>query len=135
MNCVKVHFVVCSDEPQWVRTNLVVARRWEGQVSVVEGQEPVGDLALLALCCEHSIITVGSFGWWTAYLRSACRMRWLSHNSAANNSETLTGGRMIEGETFYYAGFCRDPTTKYYQIYCANGRLLQHIPSGWRSYG
>ena len=105
-----------------------------GLVSVVEGQEPVEDLALLGLCSEHSIITVGSFGWWAAYLRAACRRRWLQN---ANVPTKLIGkvseGSAIEGETLYYADFCHS-TTKYYEFYCANERLPQYIPPGWQPY-
>ena len=129
--------MVCSDDSQWVRANLVVVQQWAGLVSVMEGHDPVEDLALLALCCEHSVITVGSFGWWAAYLRAACRRRWLL-NTRVPNPNTRVGkvreGCEMEGETLYYAGFCRDSTTKYYKFYCANERLSQYIPPGWQPY-
>ena len=46
----------------------------------------------------------------------------------------MKDGSEIEGETLYYAGFCRDSTTKYYEFYCANERLSQYIPPGWQPY-
>ena len=30
---------------------------------------PAEDLAALVACCEHSVVSVGSFGWWSAYLK------------------------------------------------------------------
>jgi galactoside 2-L-fucosyltransferase 1/2 len=58
-----VHFVVCSDSPQWCRQNL----RNISDVTLVSGNQAIQDLAILSHC-NHSIITFGSFGWWGAYL-------------------------------------------------------------------
>ena len=36
---------------------------------VAKGHSALADLAVLALCCEHSVLSMGSFGWWAAFLR------------------------------------------------------------------
>lgn len=33
------------------------------------GHTAIMDLAILTLCCDHSIISVGSYGWWASFLR------------------------------------------------------------------
>ena len=64
----RVVFVVCSDDMVWSTSNI---RSGLPNVAVVFSQfsslSPEFDLALLAHC-NHSIITVGSFGWWAAWL-------------------------------------------------------------------
>lgn len=56
-------FVVCSDSIDWCRDAL---QNRTDVVFVATGQ-PELDMAILSLC-DHSIITVGSFGWWAAWL-------------------------------------------------------------------
>lgn len=55
-------FVVVSDDIKWCREN-IVAR----DVIFSDFKEPVIDLAIMTLC-DHMIITVGTFGWWGAWL-------------------------------------------------------------------
>ena len=66
----RVVFVVCSDDMVWSTSN-IQSRPSESNSVVVFSQftslSPEFDLALLAHC-NHSIITVGSFGWWAAWL-------------------------------------------------------------------
>jgi hypothetical protein len=58
-------FVVVSDDPAWVRAQPVFSN-----MTVSEGHLPGQDMSILA-ACTHVIITVGTFAWWSAYLRSA----------------------------------------------------------------
>lgn len=65
----RVVFVVCSDDPEW-STQYVRTTRHGGSVVVYSrfaAMSPDFDLALMAKC-NHSIITVGTFGWWGAWL-------------------------------------------------------------------
>ena len=59
-----VVFIVESDDVQWSRTH--VAHGGLGVVHATSGLAYL-DLAILS-ACNHSIISVGSFGWWGAYL-------------------------------------------------------------------
>jgi len=64
-----VQFVVCSDNIEWCRNNLPTAADIGSNVDVVfsENKSPEVDLAILAHC-SHTIMSVGSFGWWAAWL-------------------------------------------------------------------
>ena len=55
-------FLVCSDDIKWCRKNLVA-----DDVKFMAGTSPSTDLAILA-GCDSVIMTVGTFGWWGAYL-------------------------------------------------------------------
>ena len=61
-------FVVASDDVTWCRHNINVSR---GDVYFVADGIPWGspgqDLAVLA-ACNHTIMTLGTFGFWSAYL-------------------------------------------------------------------
>ena len=57
-------FVVCSDDLKWSRKYL---ENRNTTVIFSEGHEAVEDLAILSYC-NHSVITVGTFGWWAAWL-------------------------------------------------------------------
>eukprot|EP00520_Triparma_pacifica_P014801 CAMPEP_0118637014 /NCGR_PEP_ID=MMETSP0785-20121206/2931_1 /TAXON_ID=91992 /ORGANISM="Bolidomonas pacifica, Strain CCMP 1866" /LENGTH=627 /DNA_ID=CAMNT_0006528181 /DNA_START=219 /DNA_END=2103 /DNA_ORIENTATION=+ len=60
-----VQFVVASDNPNWCSEQSFFQ---SADVHIVIGSyAPVVDMAVLA-ACDHNIITVGSFGWWTAFL-------------------------------------------------------------------
>jgi galactoside 2-L-fucosyltransferase 1/2 len=60
-----VGFVVVSDDPDWCNEQPYFN---ENNVHIVRGrQHPVIDMAILA-ACDHIIISVGTFGWWAAYL-------------------------------------------------------------------
>ncbi|KAK3879544.1 hypothetical protein Pcinc_015880 [Petrolisthes cinctipes] len=56
-------FIVASDDLQYAKSELDQYH----DVFFSQGFSPGEDMALLA-SCNHSIITVGSFGFWTAYL-------------------------------------------------------------------
>lgn len=58
-----VHFVLCSDDITWCEKELGVLPN----VTVSKGNRPEVDLAILA-GCRHAVMTVGTFGWWGAWL-------------------------------------------------------------------
>ncbi len=59
-------FIICSDKWTWVDSsvNLTGFRTYNSIFSLNERME---DLALLSLC-NHSIMTVGTYGWWASHL-------------------------------------------------------------------
>ena len=64
----RVVFVVCSDDVLWSTSNIESTQSNSVVVfSQFSSLSPEFDLALLSHC-NHSIITVGSFGWWAAWL-------------------------------------------------------------------
>lgn len=65
----RIVFVVCSDDIEWSTHNVRTAREDDSVVvfSRFASVSPAYDLALLSHC-NHSIITVGTFGWWGAWL-------------------------------------------------------------------
>lgn len=66
--------VVCTDDVQWVR-----AQRVFDGMHIRDGTDPpFVDMGILA-ACRHMVMSIGTFGWWAAYLRPEI------------------------GETFYYA--------------------------------
>jgi galactoside 2-L-fucosyltransferase 1/2 len=69
-------FVVCSDDVKWSKTSFkaimanssaVFTGRCRPNVLFVAGKSPAQDMAVLA-SCNHTIFTMGTFGWWSAYL-------------------------------------------------------------------
>ncbi len=81
-----VIFVVCSDDKKWSRNNVKsqtdhVAYSFHGTASL--------DLCILSKC-NHTIMTVGTFGWWAAWLAG--------------------------GETVYYKGFPLKGSKLYYNF-------------------
>lgn len=64
-----VQFVVCSDDIEWCQSSLPVAADIGSNVNIVfsENRSPKVDLAIL-VHCNHTIMSVGSFGWWAAWL-------------------------------------------------------------------
>ena len=64
-----VCFVVCSNDIGWCRGNVGLSEQLSANHSVVfsEHNDRVTDLAILSKC-NHSIITLGTYGWWSAYL-------------------------------------------------------------------
>ncbi|KAI0222672.1 Galactoside 2-alpha-L-fucosyltransferase 1, partial [Lamellibrachia satsuma] len=62
-NYTRVHFVVCSDDIPWCKEHLGRQKN----VSFSEGKTHIIDFAILSLC-NHTLTTVGTFGWWAAWL-------------------------------------------------------------------
>jgi hypothetical protein len=56
-------FVVATDDVSWVRRQNVF-----DAMLVLEGQSAAQDMAILA-ACKHLIISVGTYGWWAAYMK------------------------------------------------------------------
>ncbi len=59
-----VHFVVSSDDPAWCREQAVFQ---EHDVTLLEDRPADEAFAVLA-GCDHAIISIGTFGWWTGWL-------------------------------------------------------------------
>lgn len=57
-------FVVCSDDIRWCKDNLQNENTY-----FVTGNSPAVDMAVLS-SCNHTITSVGSFSWWSAWLSS-----------------------------------------------------------------
>jgi len=64
-----VQFVVCSDDIDWCHNNLPAAVDVGCNVNIAFSESGLAnvDLAILAQC-NHTVISVGSFGWWAAWL-------------------------------------------------------------------
>lgn len=78
----RVIFIVCTDDLPWSQENLVASK---GMIVFSKFQNrPQLDMCILSKC-NHSIITVGTFGWWGAWLAG--------------------------GETVYYRDYPRADTT------------------------
>ena len=63
-NYSNVQFVVCSDDIRWSKQNIKNGPGYNVYYSV--GKSAEWDMTLLAQC-NHSIMTVGTFGWWGAW--------------------------------------------------------------------
>jgi len=65
----RVQFVVCSDDIQWCEANIPSHKSLGDGVDVVfsKRHSQFEDIAILSLC-DHIIMSVGSFGWWAAWL-------------------------------------------------------------------
>ena len=57
-----VYFVVVAEDKNWARSNVVGK-----DIIYSTSSEDLLKLALLTLC-DHGMISVGTFGWWAAYL-------------------------------------------------------------------
>ena len=68
-------FIVCSDDMMWATANFravlsnsnVSTGSCRPEVEFFTGRNVSQDMAVL-ISCNHTIITIGSFGWWSAYL-------------------------------------------------------------------
>jgi len=65
----RVLFVLCTDDPAWVLDHSIHPPEGTKMIrhGVKERTRDVEDLATLA-ACNHMIMTVGTFGWWAAWL-------------------------------------------------------------------
>jgi galactoside 2-L-fucosyltransferase 1/2 len=60
------NIVVCTDDPTWVHAHIEVF----GGMNVRANTNYYEDMAVLA-GCQHLILSIGTFGWWAAYLRAS----------------------------------------------------------------
>ena len=65
------HFVVCSDDTAWCEEHLGNS----SEVTVSSSDRPELDMAMLSLM-NASIITYGTFGWWSAWLAGGEVIYW-----------------------------------------------------------
>ncbi|XP_041368866.1 galactoside alpha-(1,2)-fucosyltransferase 2-like isoform X2 [Gigantopelta aegis] len=59
---INVQFMVCSDNMTWTQANIK-----HPNVVFVHGNSPEVDMSMLVQC-NHTILTVGTFGWWSGFL-------------------------------------------------------------------
>ena len=82
-------FIVCSDDIPWCKQHIYLPSDINKKAVKIHycdrSSTPIIDLGILS-SCNHSIITGGTFGWWSAFLAG--------------------------GQTVYYKGFPR-PNTNY----------------------
>jgi len=64
-NYADVQFIVASDDPTWCSKQPFFLA--DDVRVVTEKHTPAVDMAILA-GCDHMVMTVGTFGWWAAYL-------------------------------------------------------------------
>lgn len=83
--------VVCTDDPAWVHAHTEVF----GGMNVRANTDYYEDMAVLA-SCQHLILSIGTFGWWAAYLRAS------------------------PGHTFYFAEPLRRPSPSYVEHFPAS---------------
>jgi galactoside 2-L-fucosyltransferase 1/2 len=68
-------FVVCSDDMSWAQVNFptllsnvtVSDGHCKPEVTFSANLNAVQDMAILVMC-NHTLMTVGTYGWWSAYL-------------------------------------------------------------------
>eukprot|EP00284_Hemiselmis_tepida_P017536 CAMPEP_0174923918 /NCGR_PEP_ID=MMETSP1355-20121228/6900_1 /TAXON_ID=464990 /ORGANISM="Hemiselmis tepida, Strain CCMP443" /LENGTH=3102 /DNA_ID=CAMNT_0016169659 /DNA_START=138 /DNA_END=9443 /DNA_ORIENTATION=+ len=101
-----VQFVVASDDTEWCLKQSVFRA---SDVRVVRQQHgPAVDMAILA-ACDHMVVTVGSFGWWAAYLGADAK-----------------GGEVV----YYDSAFDMEHPTNQ-----GNVLLADYFPPGWTAMG
>ena len=96
-NFTRVHFVVCSDDISWCREKLGRQKNLSFSAGISSGV----DLAILSLC-NHTVATVGSFGWWAGWLAG--------------------------GVTTYYRKFAPESTTVYKGLKISDHFLPHWVP-------
>ncbi len=57
-------FMVCTDDQKWVKKHIDINKN---DIHLINTGSAESDMALLTQC-NHSIMTVGTFGWWSSYL-------------------------------------------------------------------
>ena len=93
-----VQFVVASDSPEWCKKQAFLQRP---DVRIItEKHSPALDMAILATC-HHIILTLGSFGWWAAYLGPDARGgRVIYYKSEFKMDHAVNSGNVNVGD--YY---------------------------------
>ena len=71
-NGTRLMFVLCSDSMAWAKDNV---KSRQHPVVFSEGGQAAVDLAILSLCTDI-VMTVGTFGWWAAWLADGITLYW-----------------------------------------------------------
>jgi len=106
----RVQFIVISDDMPWCRENIVGSN----VVFLEDAKTPVDALAV-ASQCDHAIISIGSFGWWAAWLA---------------NGVTIAQGNFPSGElvkSFRCNDYYKPDWITFWRVrfYCSRWRMLQ----------
>ena len=92
------NFVICTDDPAWV-----LAQPLFSSMTLAQGtSSPDEDLSILA-ACTHTIMSVGTFGWWANYLK-------------------------LEGYSFYYDKPFKTETSS---VAAVGSDPADYFPSSW----
>ena len=67
----RVLFIVASDDPLWTQEHLQLEDTY-----VSTGRSAAEDMALLA-ACNDTIFSMGTFGWWAAFLTPGLKVYFL----------------------------------------------------------
>ncbi len=59
-----VIFLLVTNDPEWARLNVGMNRT---DVVIFDGNDAITDITILSLC-DHTTMSIGSFGWWGSYL-------------------------------------------------------------------
>ncbi len=106
-------FVVCTDDLPWTMT--AVLDNDDVALSVTES--PILDLSLL-IQCNHTIMTVGSYGWWASWLAAGETIYYKDHVQ-----KDSFVGRMFKNEDYFPTSWIpmgNDGLTKEQEAYYDN---------------
>ena len=70
----RVVFLIVSDNPDWVKLNIAANRT---DAVVFDGTAAM-DMCILSLC-NHTIMSIGSYGWWGGYLAGGTTIYFAGH--------------------------------------------------------
>ena len=90
-------FVVCSNDVDWCRKKVKLSKKLKTNYSLVysRNNNRLTDLAILSKC-NHSIITYGTYGWWSAYLAGGITLYY-------NRTQHFIGfSRLTTNESHYF---------------------------------
>jgi hypothetical protein len=82
--------VVVTDDPDWVRQHPAVF----GNLTLSESHDPGFDMALLSAATDTVVISVGTFGWWGAYLSHARRVIYYAKQAGGDSDGYVEADRM-----------------------------------------
>ena len=91
-----VLFLVCSDSMNWTAENVK-----HQHVVHVRGNSPEVDLSILSQC-NHTIITVGTYGWWAGFLAGGIT---LYYKHPAREDSLLRREFSKDYSDFFYPGW------------------------------
>lgn len=86
-----VTFIVASDDLDWCRKNFI-----DNDVYVLSDMDAVKHFAILTQC-QHTIMTVGTFGWWVAWMVGG---QTIYYDTPIKSNTTLSKGFTL-GDHFY----------------------------------